>query len=181
MPYSVKPYDEDIGDYILTGLANGKTLIGMMRDNPDVPDYGTINAWRRGEGGAPLEWDAHYANSRLDQSDHLADQIVDLADDETNQAHVKAMEAVERSRELGVKRLEVIYQAALREYLNKAKLRIDARKWTTARLQPRRWGDRLQLDHEGSVGVKAKVDLSKLSTEQLEQIQEIQKDVEENN
>jgi hypothetical protein len=34
------------------------------------------------------------------------------------------------------------------------KLRLDTRKWILARMNPRRWGDRIETEHSGSVEVK---------------------------
>lgn len=55
----------------------------------------------------------------------------------------------------------------------RARNRIDARKWKASKLAPKRYGDKLALDHSGSVDVRHKADLSKLTNEQLRQIAEI--------
>lgn len=52
----------------------------------------------------------------------------------------------------------------------RARNRIDARKWKASKLAPKRYGDKLALDHGGSVEVQHKVDLSKLTNDQLRQI-----------
>ena len=38
------------------------------------------------------------------------------------------------------------------EVVNRAKLRVDARKWLAARLAPKKWGDRLAHEHVGPDG-----------------------------
>ena len=38
------------------------------------------------------------------------------------------------------------------EDVQRAKLKIDARKWVAARMKPKRWGDRQQLEHTGADG-----------------------------
>ena len=38
------------------------------------------------------------------------------------------------------------------EDVQRAKLKIDARKWVASRMKPKRWGDRQQLEHTGAGG-----------------------------
>jgi len=40
------------------------------------------------------------------------------------------------------------------EGINKARLRIDARKWVLAKLVPKKYGDKVELDHQGSLTVE---------------------------
>jgi len=72
------------------------------------------------------EFDARVWAARVQQAEALAEQIVTLAD-----APV-APEDVPHLR-----------------------VRIDARKWAAARLDPTRYGDRVQLDHRGTVTLDA--------------------------
>ena len=39
------------------------------------------------------------------------------------------------------------------EDVQRAKLKIDARKWVASRMKPKSWGDRQQLEHSGPDGV----------------------------
>lgn len=39
----------------------------------------------------------------------------------------------------------------------KAKVRIDARKWVASKLKPKKYGDKIELGHTGEVGVVTKV------------------------
>jgi len=39
------------------------------------------------------------------------------------------------------------------EDVQRAKLKIDARKWVASRMKPKSWGDRQQLEHTGADGV----------------------------
>lgn len=41
-----------------------------------------------------------------------------------------------------------------REAIERTKLRIDARKWMMARILPKKYGDKIQNEHSGSVGVQ---------------------------
>ena len=41
-----------------------------------------------------------------------------------------------------------------REAIERTRLRIDARKWMMARILPKKYGDKLDLNHSGEVAVK---------------------------
>ena len=61
-----------------------------------------------------------YARAREDMADTLAAEIVEIAD----KADTKDSAAV-----------------------NKARLQVDARKWTASKLKPRQYGEKLRVDH----------------------------------
>lgn len=87
-----------------------------------------------------------YARAREDQADYLADRIVEIAD------------------------------GATPDDVQVAKLRVDARKWTAAKLKPRKYGERVTNEHTGPGGgpivgqFNHKIDYDDLSAEELEQL-----------
>lgn len=46
---------------------------------------------------------------------------------------------------------EIVTIADTEEDANRARVRIDARKWTASKLLPKRYGDRVELEHSGSI------------------------------
>lgn len=70
-----------------------------------------------------------YTRAREAQADTLADQIVALADS----AMGKASEEVQAAR-----------------------LAVDARKWVASKLKPKRYGDKVDVEHSGSVTVEVR-------------------------
>lgn len=101
--------------------------------------YSTIRDWI----AADPERDAKYARAREDRSDKLADEIVSISDDDGSD-----MSEDENGR-------PVTNHAAVQ----RAKLRVDARKWVAAKLKPRVYGDKVQLD--------ATVDARSMSDDEL--------------
>jgi hypothetical protein len=83
-------------------------------------------------------WAELYARAREVQADTLADEIVDIADD-------TAGDTDPASR----------------------RLRVEARKWTAAKLRPKRWGDNVNINHGGEVAHKVKLDMGALTADQL--------------
>lgn len=64
-----------------------------------------------------------YARAREDQADTLADEIIDIADTSAQGDE------------------------------QRAKLRVDARKWIAAKLKPKKYGEKIQTEHSGGVKV----------------------------
>jgi hypothetical protein len=54
-----------------------------------------------------------------------------------------------------------------------ARLHVDTLKWAAAKLRPRTYSDKLQLEHSGGQTVTMRTDLSALSDEELEALERI--------
>lgn len=67
---------------------------------------------------------ARYRAAIEERGDYLADELVDLSDE---------MPPEELPQEL------------INAWVNRQRLRIDARKWTAAKLRPKQWGDRVDV------------------------------------
>jgi len=70
------------------------------------------------------DFSEQYARARDCQADYYADEIVDIADELSEDADSNAIQ--------------------------RAKLRVDSRKWKVARMSPRKYGDKSQVDHVSS-------------------------------
>lgn len=102
--------------YILEQIALGRSLVSICKE-PEMPAYSIVTVWRAEDE----EFSANYARAREDQADFHADEIVDIADTETDP--------------------------------NLARVRIDARKWKAARMKPKVYGERLNLDGDLKVTI----------------------------
>ena len=65
------------------------------------------------------------------QADHFADEIIEIADDASN-------DWMERERKDGSTEAVLNY-----EHVQRSRLRIDARKWLMARMAPKKYGDKI--------------------------------------
>jgi Bacteriophage Sf6, terminase small subunit-like len=62
------------------------------------------------------------------------------------------------------------------DHINRARLRVDSRKWVTSKLKPRKYGDKLLHtggDGEGPVAVKLALDYSLLAPAELLQLKNL--------
>lgn len=78
-----------------------------------------------------------YARAREAQADYLADEILEIAD--------------EVSRDTIITPDGIIIEN--KEWINRSKLRVDARKWIASKLKPKKYGDKLDLEHTGNVAI----------------------------
>ena len=122
-------YSEEIAEYICTELSKGRSLRSICAQD-DVPAIETVLGWlfrkdRQLEGFAQ-----RYANAREAQAEVWADELVDISDPPSGN---------ETDDSVAV---------------NRARLRVDTRKWVASKLLPHRYGDRIEHAHTGSVSVK---------------------------
>ena len=120
-------YNEDIASEICGRLVAGEPLVRMCRDE-HLPDVRTVYRWL-----VANETFRHmYEAARQDQADTLADEIVQISDDGTNDF----MEAEDSDGK--------VYWKLNGENIQRSRLRVDARKWVAAKLKPRKYGDKTE-------------------------------------
>lgn len=125
----------EMASIILGRLANGESLRSVCRDEA-MPDRSTVYGWALDniEG-----FSSQYARAREMQAHALADDILEIADDGTN-------DWMRRNDP------ENPGWQANGEHLQRSKMRQDARKWNAAKILPKVYGDRVQQEHVGPDG-----------------------------
>lgn len=124
----------EILDAVISRLSLGETLSAICRDQ-DMPSRTAVHQWRKQiEGFA-----SRYAQAREAGMGAMADEIIEIADDDT-------LDEVEKVGRNGSR-----YTAVDHENINRSRLRIDTRKWLMARIAPHLYGDRLETVHTGTV------------------------------
>lgn len=102
----------------------GLRMLTKMYD--DIPDKATINRWRR----KYPEFRAQYAQAKCEQMEFLTEDILDIADDGTNDW----MEVYDKEGECLGWRLNG-------EHVQRSRVRIDTRKWLACKLAPKIYGE----------------------------------------
>lgn len=69
-------FTEEVADRILHGIAEGNSLVSILKEDEELPSYTTVMKWLR----LYPEFAANYARAREDQADHDADKIGDIAE-----------------------------------------------------------------------------------------------------
>tara|TARA_Y100000385_G_scaffold243733_1_gene261393 strand:+ start:1238 stop:1660 length:423 start_codon:yes stop_codon:yes gene_type:complete len=114
-------FTDELSSTICRRLALGESARQICRDD-SMPVISTLMKWVTDPD--KKEFSEQYARARDFQADYYFDEIVDIAD------------------ELG--------DESDSNQINRAKLRIDSRKWKVARMSPRKYGDKQQIDHTSS-------------------------------
>lgn len=135
-------FSPEIGDTICELIADGRSLRSICLDD-DMPGKSTVFRWL----GAEEAFRDQYARAREAQADALFDDIIDIADDGSN-------DWMERHDSEGGN----IGWRENGEALNRSKIRIDARKWMAGKLRPKVYGDKQQIEHSGNITLGAALD-----------------------
>lgn len=122
-------FTQDKADVICERLAGGESLRTICEDE-DQPDKTTVLRWLKNYE----EFRTQYAQAREAQADALFDECLDIADNSTN-------DWMSRNDP------ENPGYALNGEHVSRARLRIDARKWMAGKLRPKKYGEKLDLNH----------------------------------
>lgn len=122
-------YTPELAESICTMLIDGMPLSRICARN-DIPSKHTVLRWLQ---EYPEFYEAYFKAKQL-QAEGLVDEIVDIADNSTNDY----MEWVTKS---GRKMIVPDH-----ENIQRSRLRVDARKWLAQQLFPRVYGERVQLN-----------------------------------
>lgn len=112
-------------------LAAGESLRAICRDE-GMPSQRVVFEWLAADGAFAQQ----YARARSQGLDEVAQEIIEISDE-------VEVEAVQDGEAVTLK-LDATAVARNR-------LRVDARKWLLAKLAPKKYGERLNLEHSGSI------------------------------
>lgn len=128
-------FTQAMADRICDRLIMGQSLATIC-DEEGMPHVGTVGAWRKKHP----EFEAQYMMARELQAEALFEEMLDIADDSRN-------DWVERERKDGS-----TFIALNTEAVQRSKLRLDLRLKMLERMNPSRYGAKVQLDHKSSDG-----------------------------
>lgn len=128
-------YNETVARDICVRLMEGESLASICADE-DMPARSSVYLWLHDNS----EFSDRYARAREVQATTFFDEVQQISDNTM----------------LGEKRtikpdgtIEIV-QADMIEH---RRLRVDARKWMAARLAPKKYGDKIDHEHSGSLTV----------------------------
>lgn len=150
-------YTDDIADLICGELAEGRSLRSICLDD-SIPNKATVLRWLADPKHTIFR--DQYARAREAQADALFEEVIDIADDGTN-------DWMERQGSKDESAAWVLNG----EHVQRSRLRIDARKWMAGKLAPKKYGEKSELqltgDPNNPLHVKSKIDPSGLTIEQI--------------
>lgn len=131
-------YDPEIAADICSLISVGTKGLRALCDSEErFPSVNTFYRWMiHNEELREL-----YARAKDEQLQILADEIVPIADED--RICEKVTIKPDGSREV-----------VILDQVDRSKLMIDSRKWLLSKLAPKKYGDKLDLNHSGEVAVK---------------------------
>jgi hypothetical protein len=124
-------YTQEIADKICERLAIGVSLRTACKED-DMPSIATVFNWFR----SYPEFLEQYTRAKQESADAMADDILDIADDGTNdwmEVNRKGYTSWEQNGEA----------------MGRSKLRVETRKWLMAKMKPKKYGDKLDMTTNG--------------------------------
>ena len=142
-------YSEALAIKICTRLGLGESLRKICLDD-DMPSMASVMTWLT----TKADFLEQYTRAREIQAETQFDEMIDIVDQPPELSHV-----TDKNGEL----VEVKLDSS---YVQWMKLRIDTRKWTAARMAPKKYNERVMPSEEQDdrniidVDVKAKMDVA---------------------
>lgn len=127
-------YTQEIADQICALLSEGKSLRSICKAE-SMPSAVTVFAWLRKHEGFLKQ----YEKAKEESADALADEMLDIADEASNdwmEDHDKDNPGYRLNGEA----------------IGRSRLRVDTRKWIASKLKPKKYGDKVQTELTGKDG-----------------------------
>lgn len=128
-------FRQDLADKICERVASSSDSLRLICSENKI-DYSTVKRWLISNE----DFCAQYARAKEQQADHMAEEMLDIADDNTQDIK-KIMKGGE------------VIEIEDTEVTNRSKLRVETRKWLAGKLKPKKYGDKLQTEHSGSLNI----------------------------
>jgi hypothetical protein len=118
-------------DKICDRIATSSKGLHAICKEEGMPDPSQVYRWMNEDE----EFRNKYTRARETQADLLVGEIIEIADETSNDTiHVQG-----KGDGAG-------YDIPNKEWIDRSKLRVDARKWAASKLAPKKYGDRIELD-----------------------------------
>lgn len=140
-------FTQEVADSICEQLATSSKSLRSICLQEDMPAIRTVLQWLAKadseECDENLKIFAHqYARAKQEQADFLAEEIIEIADDNTDD--------ILRKKEVkNANGSKMVLLEENKEFTNRSRLRVDARKWIASKLKPKKYGDKLDLTSQG--------------------------------
>lgn len=141
---------DTIFDNILIEIENGKALRNILKED-EMPSTQTFYKWIDEDEVKSKQ----YARACEVRADAIFDEIIDIADDTSNDTISKEDRDIQNS-----------------EWISRSRLRVDARKWIASKLNPKKYGDKTDITSGGNP-INSKIDYSQLSDATIKELTDL--------
>jgi hypothetical protein len=132
-------------DIIIDEMVDGKSLVSIIDSNKDIPRIRTVFNWLNPESDYhDAEFLHNYARAQLIRAEREFEEIKSIAD------------SIEDDVVTDNEGNSVINQ----NVIQRDRLRVDARKWRISKMQPKKYGDKLDVTSDNKPLNESKVTLN---------------------
>lgn len=124
-------FTKELADKICEELALGYSMRTVCKKE-GMPAMSSVFKWLREN----KEFSEQYEKAKQESTDAMAEDLLDIADDGTN-------DWMERETENGS------YTVLNTEAISRSRLRVDTRKWLMSKMKPKKYGEKLDLTTGG--------------------------------
>lgn len=127
-------FTEEIANTICGRISSGESLRQICKSD-ELPNASTVYAWLLDSDKKTFQ--DNYARARAAQAENLFEELLEIADDSTNDYMKKIIGN------------DVEIEVLNHENINRSRLRVDTRKWYISKVLPKKFGDKLDLTTAG--------------------------------
>lgn len=124
-------WSQELADRVCEKIAQGYSMRTVCAPD-DMPAISTLFKWLREKP----EFTQQYARATEERTEAMAEDILDIADDGSNDL-------------MTIQKGDQTYEVENREVTNRSRLRVDTRKWLMSKMKPKKYGDKLDLTSDG--------------------------------
>lgn len=124
-------YSQELSDRVCEKIAEGYSMRTVCKPD-DMPSIATLFKWIREKP----EFAKQYANATQERTEAMSEDILDIADDGSND-----LMTIQKGKES--------YSIENKEVTNRSRLRVDTRKWLMAKMKPKKYGDHVDVTSGG--------------------------------
>lgn len=135
-PGRPEAYTQEIADRICAEIASSTKSLRTICMPDEMPCVQTVLKWLREDKDGFL---AHYTRAKEEQADFMTEEMIEIADDGTNDY-------------MTITKGDISYNVEDKEVTSRSKLRVETRKWAASKLKPKKYGDKLDLGIRGKDG-----------------------------
>lgn len=117
-------YSQQVADEICEAISTTNKSLKTICQPENMPAVRTVLYWLH--TNEPFLH--QYTRAKEEQADFLAEEIIEIADDSSNDTIQGEYGPMEN-----------------REWVNRSRLRVDARKWVASKLKPKKYGDKMDV------------------------------------
>lgn len=121
---------ENIFEHIFNEIIEGRALRNILKEDKGMPPAVTFFDWLNKDENKSKQ----YARACELRAEAIFDEIIEIADDKSKDITITDNGEI-----------------ANNEFINRSRIRIDARKWIASKLNPKKFGEKVQQEHSGEI------------------------------